>query len=289
MVYDIQCTSTNSSSRLTGIQIFNQNNPKIYYNSVFLSGIGANHLGSAAFYIYTGCTNVDAKNNIFVNTRDESPYCASAIYDYTTVNRTSDYNDLFYDDANPNNCLVKIGSTNYLTLADWQATGKDSNSITEMPNFVDPYLHIDTTIVTILNAHATSIAGIETDIDGQGRNVFTPDIGADEFDIVSGVEDEETFPTEFILEQNYPNPFNPSTKIKYSIPQTSQVQIKVFGVLGDEVATLVDDYKPAGSYEVLFNAASLTSGVYFYQLRAIDPSIGSGQGFVESKKMILLK
>jgi len=108
---------------------------------------------------------------------------------------------------------------------------------------------------------------------------------------------------QFSLEQNYPNPFNPSTKIKYSIPNVtlsassraesrdegSRVIIKVFGVLGNEVATLVNEEKPAGNHEVEFNASNLSSGVYFYELRVEDPSTRSGQSFVETKKMILLR
>ena len=95
----------------------------------------------------------------------------------------------------------------------------------------------------------------------------------------------------FVLEQNYPNPFNPSTKIKYSVPQTSQVQIKIFDVLGNEIKTLINEEKPIGTYEVEFNVSSLSSsvsakggyasGVYFYQLKAGD--------FISTKKMILLK
>jgi hypothetical protein len=106
---------------------------------------------------------------------------------------------------------------------------------------------------------------------------------------ITGIGDESNSDLtiqQFNLLQNYPNPFNPSTKIKYSIPQTSQVQIKVFDVLGNEVATLVDEYKSAGSYEIEFNSHSgnvrnLTSGVYFYQLNA-----GS---FIETKKMVFMK
>ena len=85
----------------------------------------------------------------------------------------------------------------------------------------------------------------------------------------------------FELIQNYPNPFNPSTKISWQSPIGSQQTIKVFDVLGKEVATLVDEYKPAGSYEVVFNASSFTSGVYFYQLKAGE--------FMSVKKMLLLK
>jgi len=88
-------------------------------------------------------------------------------------------------------------------------------------------------------------------------------------------------PNTFYMTQNYPNPFNPITKIKYSVPQLSQVQIKVFDVLGNEITTLVNEEKASGSYEVKFNASELSSGIYFYELRA-----GS---FFETKKMLLLK
>jgi photosystem II stability/assembly factor-like uncharacterized protein len=81
--------------------------------------------------------------------------------------------------------------------------------------------------------------------------------------------------------QNYPNPFNPNTIIKYYVPQTSQVQIKVFDVLGNEIETLVNEEKPAGTYEITWNAENLPSGVYFYQINA--------GGFVEAKKMALIK
>jgi hypothetical protein len=88
-------------------------------------------------------------------------------------------------------------------------------------------------------------------------------------------------PNKFELSQNYPNPFNPSTKIQYQVSSNSQVSLKVFDVLGNEVATLVYEEKSAGSYEVNFNAADLSSGMYFYKLEAGN--------FVDSKKMILLK
>ena len=100
---------------------------------------------------------------------------------------------------------------------------------------------------------------------------------------VSFVQEEQIIelPTKFLLSQNYPNPFNPSTKIKYSVPQVSQVQIKVFDVLGNEIETLVNEEKPVGTYEITWYAEGLPSGVYFYQIKA-----GS---FVETKKMVLMK
>ncbi len=85
----------------------------------------------------------------------------------------------------------------------------------------------------------------------------------------------------FSLNQNYPNPFNPSTKISWQSPVGSHQSIKVFDMLGREVATLVDEYRNVGSYEINFDASKLSSGVYYYQLKAGD--------FVETKKMILLR
>jgi len=95
------------------------------------------------------------------------------------------------------------------------------------------------------------------------------------------VEQETIQPTTFSLEQNFPNPFNPSTKIKYSVPRSSQVQIKVFDVLGNEIETLVNEEKPEGKYEVEFNASRLSSGIYFYQLE--------NESYLETKKMLYLK
>ena len=93
----------------------------------------------------------------------------------------------------------------------------------------------------------------------------------------------------FCLSNNYPNPFNPSTKIKYSVPQPSNVVIKVFDILGNEIETLINEEKTSGTYEVTWYAENLPSGVYFYQLRAVDPSTGSGQSFIQTKKMVLMK
>jgi len=85
----------------------------------------------------------------------------------------------------------------------------------------------------------------------------------------------------YLLEQCYPNPFNPTTTIKYSIPEMSKVILKLYNLLGEEVATLVNEEKVTGYHQVEFSATNLPSGVYFYQIKA-----GS---FVETKKMILLK
>jgi hypothetical protein len=100
-------------------------------------------------------------------------------------------------------------------------------------------------------------------------------------DEVTGVEDNETVVNSFNLQQNYPNPFNPSTKITYSIPEPGLVSIKVFDILGRQVAELVNKQQSAGSYTVDFNAQNLSAGVYLYKIES-----GS---FQASKKMILMK
>ena len=97
----------------------------------------------------------------------------------------------------------------------------------------------------------------------------------------------ETFlkdlPMNFLLNQNYPNPFNPSTKISWQSPIGSWQTLKVYDILGNEVATLVDEYKPAGNYNVEFRIENveLSSGIYFYQLKA--------ESYIQTKKMILMK
>jgi len=98
---------------------------------------------------------------------------------------------------------------------------------------------------------------------------------------VTGVKDNFASPASFNLSQNYPNPFNPSTTIDYKVPYSTNVSLKVYDQRGREAAVLVNEYKPAGSYSIRFNASKLASGVYFYNLKA-----GS---YNTTKKLTLLK
>ena len=85
----------------------------------------------------------------------------------------------------------------------------------------------------------------------------------------------------FVLRQNYPNPFNPSTRIKYQLPQAGHIALKIYNILGQEMANLVDQFQLAGEYEVAWNAFNFPNGIYFYRL-------SSGE-FVETKKLLLVK
>ncbi len=95
------------------------------------------------------------------------------------------------------------------------------------------------------------------------------------------VNGQNTVPSQFVLEQNYPNPFNPATTIRFQLPSSGNVALKVYNVVGQEVATLVDEFRTAGSYEASFDASALSSGVYFYSLKTGNTS--------SVKKMMLLK
>ena len=108
---------------------------------------------------------------------------------------------------------------------------------------------------------------------------------------LTSVKNNNDIPTQFYLSQNYPNPFNPSTVISYRLSVTSKVSLKVYDLLGREVQTLVNEVQLPGVYNSQFSIRNspLPSGVYFYRLQAGDPSQGSGQSFIQTKKMILIK
>jgi hypothetical protein len=124
-----------------------------------------------------------------------------------------------------------------------------------------PTNHID---LSFFNVDPFSIPGLKTEIEA-----------------VTNIEDEFTAPENFYLSQNYPNPFNPATNIEFRIVEGGFVSLKIYDVLGNEIATLVNEEKPAGIYKVNWNADKFSSGVYFYKV-----SVGD---IVETKKMMLVK
>jgi hypothetical protein len=112
-----------------------------------------------------------------------------------------------------------------------------------------------------------------------GSSVFRRPLS--DFILATPSDKPNALPASFALSQNYPNPFNPSTVISYQLPIGSQISLKVYDVLGREVATLVNERKAAGSYTATFDASKFSSGVYFYKLQAGN--------FVQTKKMLLVK
>ena len=169
----------------------------------------------------------------------------------------------------------------------------------------------DTTIITLIDVRYQTIFGLERKqwlflydtvpyLDDEVVYTITDSIGLTSVDNIFlhqvllaaningntygtfvSVNGDHIVPKAVHLNQNYPNPFNPSTKISWQLPVGSWQTLKVFDVLGNEVVILVDEYKPAGIYEVEWSATGLPSGIYFYRLQAGD--------FIEMKKMILLR
>jgi parallel beta-helix repeat protein len=226
-----------------------------------------------------GSTGNTLYNNILINHHSfrgsisvDAASMTGFVSDYNViVNRLSD------DDGNSN-----------MTLTQWQSLGYDTHSMIADPEnqiFVD---HTNGNFHLLQNAQAVDagtnlvLSIVFEDLDNISRPQGSGfDIGCYEYSGTTEVV-EENIPQIFQLFQNYPNPFNPSTKISWQSPIGSWQTLKIYDLLGNEVATLVDEYKTAGSYEVEFSTkGGLPSGIYFYQLNC-----GS---FSETKKMLLLK
>jgi subtilisin-like proprotein convertase family protein len=122
---------------------------------------------------------------------------------------------------------------------------------------------------------------INDDANGDTGRVYAWGIQFNNTTLVGAEQVSSIVPAKYELSQNYPNPFNPVTNIKFSIPQSGVVKLKVFDILGKEVATLVNEFKQAGTYNANFDGAKLSSGAYFYRLET--------ESFTDTKKMLLVK
>lgn len=154
---------------------------------------------------------------------------------------------------------------------DWEAVGFVNGNGTTIE--VNNYSFIDNNVKSGKYSYRLK------QIDFDGSFTFS-----DEIEII--VE----LPLEFAISQNYPNPFNPSTTIKYQLAEAGNVLLKVYDILGNEVAVLVNEEKEAGYYKIEFSSEkyNLSSGVYFYSIKT-DPSSSSGKSFSSVKKMLLMK
>jgi ligand-binding sensor domain-containing protein len=171
---------------------------------------------------------------------------------------------------------VKVDSNNDIWFATFSDAAGQGGGIAFYDGSV--WITYDTS-----NSELTSNNSYRIEIDENGNKYFTCGNGICIFNEngINDVKVNNNLPEEFQLLQNYPNPFNPVTKISWQSPVGSHQILKVYDMLGNEIATLVNEYRPAGSYELEFDASSLTSGVYFYQLKA--------GAYVATRKMILLK
>jgi hypothetical protein len=182
MVYGLNNPTTSASGTIRGMYLSTGRNDTAAYNTVRLTGTDAGSIISGALYLSSAAANVTLLNNIAVNERvTTGTGRALGLYLIAApAGLLTNYNDL-YVPAQTGSHVAAVGTTNYTTLAQWQATGRDSQSVSVMPNFQAPHLHINPTIPTVLDGGAKRIASITTDIDGQTRHPLRPDIGADEF------------------------------------------------------------------------------------------------------------
>jgi aminopeptidase N len=177
-----------------------------------------------------------------------------------------------------NKSLVS-GDIYHITLNIAQTVNSNPSFFT-MPVQVKLNTTLGDTTVTLFNNQ--QVQNFQFDIIGDPQSIsFDPGNWILKNTTIVTEVDDAAIPREYSLEQNYPNPFNPITNIKFRISDFGFVSLKAYDVLGNEVATLVEEEKPAGSYEVEFSANGLSSGTYFYKLTA-----GS---FTQTKKMILMK
>jgi hypothetical protein len=195
-------------------------------------------------------------------------------------NLFAEVNDSVYLSTNNGsswNVLTNISSVNSLTAINNNLfAGTDSGVYLSTDNGISWI----TANVGLTNTKVVSLAIM-------GMNIFAQT--SDNYvwmrplsELITAVKGNEAqIPAQFKLDQNYPNPFNPKTTINYSIPKASLVMLKVYDVLGKEVATLIDEEKSAGNYHIQFNANTLSSGVYFYRL--------SAENSVMTKKLIIMK
>jgi hypothetical protein len=147
------------------------------------------------------------------------------------------------------------------------------------------------TVYTPSNSGLPNYLVLSIAIDNNGNKWFGTFTGLAVFQeggIVEVKDKVYEIPSQFTLRQNYPNPFNPATQISFAIQKANHVTLKVYDILGREVAILVDERKQAGEYKVTWNAEGAPSGVYFYRLVATSVSYPV-MTFTQVKKMILLK
>ncbi len=243
----------------------------------FNSALG--HSGTIFIFhntIYAGLPNQDGftlrvpatwdklkmRNNIWYGTR----YALNNAQESDDRPLDIDYNNSFTSSSNTFARWTINKDYYFSTFEEFQnQTGHELNGISEDPLFMSPS-EADFALSESSPAvdRGVLIPGINSDYSGNG-----PDIGAFESDYTAvAVRELKVLPEIFSLSQNYPNPFNPVTTIEYSIPTTSEVTLKIFDLLGREVATVVNKYQQAGKYKTTLNASSLPSGVYYYQLKA---------------------
>jgi len=221
--------------------------------------VAMNGSGNSGSWEFIGSTVGNLNTNQTALPVELSSFTALAINNqihlsWTTATEVNNYG--FEVERAINNPQSEIRNTQFIKIGFVKGYG-NSNSIKE-------YSFIDNDVS--YGSYLYRLKQIDTD----GKYEYS-----------QAIETNLDFQLNYVLEQNYPNPFNPVTKIKYKIPETGYVTLKIFDMLGNEFSTLVEENQPEGIYEILFDAAELSSGIYFYHLKA--------NHFNSIKKLIIIK
>ena len=238
----------------------------------------------------TAIANLQGKRNPFI----DHPEFVDRIYSFATNNVRPTFAELnvLPLKVDFDSTLVGNSSLNQIYIANSGSAQLNIDSITisdsrftlNINNLsIEPYSSYKSLLQFTPDSIKNYYASLKVYSNAGSKEILITGIGKDN---TVNVEDENLTILTFSLNQNYPNPFNPSTTISWQSPVSSWQTLKIYDVLGNEIATLVDEYRPAGNYEIDFNVGrdsspAPASGFYFYQLKAGD--------YVETKKMILLK
>ena len=267
----IQVIPPSVISTVYDIKVANNNTILAAGRGLFISsddGVTWQSVQSGVENTYLTCISLDSLDNVYVGSYNgvyllNKPvpveflsFSSSVVDDDVTLNWTT------ATETNNSGFQIERRETKNERSEDWESIGfiNGNGTTTETKS----YSYIDENLSSGIYQYRLK----QIDFDGT-------------FEYSNIVETEIISPAKFSLEQNYPNPFNPSTTISWQSPINSHQTLKVFDVLGNEVVTLVNEYRTAGIYEAEFNATKLSSGIYYYQLKAGD--------FVHTKKMILMK
>jgi hypothetical protein len=198
-------------------------------------------------------------------------------------------NNLYYMTSSTTHGWVKHGQT-YSTLSQWQSSGNDANSIYADPLFTN-YSAGDFSLKSGSKAmNSGTNVGLTADLTGTIVPSTNPDMGANQHvgSSTTGInpENNSSIPKEFSI-GNYPNPFNPSTKINYSIPTESAINLVIYNILGQKIEELRNDIQQPGNYEVNWNASNHPSGIYL--LSITESPVNGGTKISKTIKMNLIK
>lgn len=266
----------------------------VYHNTVYMNPVS--YTGGEGWR-YRGIQmnsnariSSDVRNNIVINDDQNENITSYALYRFgSSGSWNSDYNNVFATspDVATETYLAYWDGDSATTLGEWTAaSGNGQNSVSISVDFIDAEngdLRLENASIGEELLFATPVGNISTDIDGNDRDSADPYMGAHEPDdeATSNEDIVDAIPNKHQLNQNYPNPFNPTTTLNFELSISANVEMAVYNMLGQRVATLAEGSYSAGSHSVVWDASNVGSGIYIAQLKIGDTML--------QQKMTLIK